>query len=83
MGIVPRGGFFRGIFSEFLHWKIVAVIKGASSMSKFLSPRWKKKEGISNLLKKVNLTSQVATEKLKGSLATKMIVFGLILVLII
>ncbi|GED56179.1 methyl-accepting chemotaxis protein [Brevibacillus formosus] len=52
-------------------------------MSKFLSPRWKKKEGISNLLKKVNLTSQVATEKLKGSLATKMIVFGLILVLII
>ncbi|TGU78189.1 methyl-accepting chemotaxis protein, partial [Mesorhizobium sp. M00.F.Ca.ET.186.01.1.1] len=52
-------------------------------MSRFLSPKWKKKGAGFSLSGKVNIKSLLATEKLRGSLATKMIVFGLILVLII
>ncbi|MCG5249938.1 methyl-accepting chemotaxis protein [Brevibacillus agri] len=52
-------------------------------MSRFLSPKWKKKGAGFSFSGKGNIKSLLATEKLRGSLATKMIVFGLILVLII
>ncbi|GED66591.1 methyl-accepting chemotaxis sensory transducer [Brevibacillus reuszeri] len=52
-------------------------------MSKFLSPRWKVKEMTSSFFSRMKSLNQISSSQMKGSLATKMIVFGLILVLII
>lgn len=52
-------------------------------MSKFLSPRWKVKGMASSFFSQMKSLNQFSSKQMKGSLATKMIVFGLILVLII
>ncbi|MGG1663896.1 methyl-accepting chemotaxis protein [Brevibacillus sp. NRS-1366] len=52
-------------------------------MGRFLSPRWKMKGLPTSFFSKMKSFKQLSSEKVKGSLATKMIVFGLILVLVI